>query len=181
MAELGIYPNKSLTVQFPEYIPNNLISHFVRGYFDGDGCISIKETSIKLKTGLLIDAKLTGNNLFLQKLESILKSLNIKCSLIKDPKENCWNLFINGSKNQKKFLDWIYKDATIYLVRKYNKYIKFINNRNFSIETPKEKNIRIKNQIKEIIQDKNNGMLVKDICKKYKISNTTLRKILNNK
>src|SRR3989344_1919719 len=35
---LGLYPNKSLTVKFPR-IPKKYFSHFVRGYFDGDGCI----------------------------------------------------------------------------------------------------------------------------------------------
>ena len=34
----GLYPNKSLTVNFPK-IPKKYLGHFIRGYFDGDGCI----------------------------------------------------------------------------------------------------------------------------------------------
>ena len=34
----GIYPKKSLTVKFPN-IPDKYLSSFVRGYFDGDGCV----------------------------------------------------------------------------------------------------------------------------------------------
>lgn len=26
-------------------VPKDLLSHFIRGYFDGDGCIMTKETS----------------------------------------------------------------------------------------------------------------------------------------
>jgi len=38
LEELGLYPNKSLTVKFPN-IPEKYLSHFIRGLFDGDGCI----------------------------------------------------------------------------------------------------------------------------------------------
>ena len=40
LSKLGLYPNKSLTIKFP-IVPQKCISHFVRGYFDGDGCISL--------------------------------------------------------------------------------------------------------------------------------------------
>ncbi len=40
LMKLGLYPNKSLTIKFP-LIPKNYLSHFVRGYFDGDGCVRI--------------------------------------------------------------------------------------------------------------------------------------------
>ena len=38
---LGCFPRKSLILQFPtlEQVPNSLISHFIRGYFDGNGSI----------------------------------------------------------------------------------------------------------------------------------------------
>ena len=41
LRKLGIYPSKSLTVKFPN-IPSHFLSHFVRGYFDGDGCIFLE-------------------------------------------------------------------------------------------------------------------------------------------
>ena len=42
---LGIVSNKSLTLQFPKNIPNSLIKHYLRGYFDGDGSISTNGTN----------------------------------------------------------------------------------------------------------------------------------------
>lgn len=35
----GCVENKSLILQFPKTVPEKLMSHFIRGYFDGDGCI----------------------------------------------------------------------------------------------------------------------------------------------
>ena len=39
LTELGFTPNKSLILQYPP-IPDEYICHFLRGYFDGDGCVS---------------------------------------------------------------------------------------------------------------------------------------------
>lgn len=36
----GVYPRKSNVCVFPEQIPNHLWSHFIRGVFDGDGCVT---------------------------------------------------------------------------------------------------------------------------------------------
>ncbi|MDL2302602.1 LAGLIDADG family homing endonuclease, partial [Lachnospiraceae bacterium OttesenSCG-928-D06] len=42
LISLGCVPQKSLTLTFPseELLPGNYVRHFIRGYFDGDGCIS---------------------------------------------------------------------------------------------------------------------------------------------
>jgi len=40
VAALGAFQAKSLVLKWPETIPAEFVSHFVRGYFDGDGCIS---------------------------------------------------------------------------------------------------------------------------------------------
>lgn len=40
LLELGLTPNKSKTLQLPK-VPEKYLADFVRGYFDGDGCITI--------------------------------------------------------------------------------------------------------------------------------------------
>lgn len=40
LEKLGLYPNKSLTITFPS-VPKKFLCHFVRGYFDGDGCVRL--------------------------------------------------------------------------------------------------------------------------------------------
>ena len=37
LIELGMVPNKTFSLEFPGYIPNEYLKHFVRGYFDGTG------------------------------------------------------------------------------------------------------------------------------------------------
>lgn len=41
----GVYPRKSNVCVFPEQIPKHLWSHFIRGVFDGDGCVTTKTNS----------------------------------------------------------------------------------------------------------------------------------------
>ncbi|OGZ17146.1 MAG: hypothetical protein A2494_03685 [Candidatus Lloydbacteria bacterium RIFOXYC12_FULL_46_25] len=43
LIEIGLYPNKSLTIKIPS-VPDEFFSDFVRGYFDGDGCVSLYRT-----------------------------------------------------------------------------------------------------------------------------------------
>lgn len=42
LEKYGIRQNKSLTVKFP-IIPNKYLSSFIRGYFDGDGCVHFEK------------------------------------------------------------------------------------------------------------------------------------------
>lgn len=42
LLKLGLYPNKSLTISFPT-VPQKYLADFVRGYFDGDGCIYLEK------------------------------------------------------------------------------------------------------------------------------------------
>ena len=39
LEEKGLHPNKTFTIKYPE-ISEELERHFLRGYFDGDGCIT---------------------------------------------------------------------------------------------------------------------------------------------
>lgn len=40
----GLVPNKSLTMKFPS-VPKKYISDFIRGYFDGDGCVFVERNT----------------------------------------------------------------------------------------------------------------------------------------
>lgn len=42
LINLGCIPRKTLVLKFPNEstVPKQLIKHFIRGYMDGDGCIS---------------------------------------------------------------------------------------------------------------------------------------------
>lgn len=108
--KLGVIPAKSLVIDFPTFdqVPQNLIHHFVRGVFDGDGSIS---------NGIMI----CGSYLFTQKLAQIIpcKITNIY-QRYKDrkPEKSAHQLFIGRRQEIQKFINWLYMDATIYLNRK---------------------------------------------------------------
>ena len=54
LIRLGCMPRKTFLLTFPTYeqVPKTLIHHFMRGYFDGDGCICMrrKKTNVNLFT-----------------------------------------------------------------------------------------------------------------------------------
>lgn len=127
----GCVPNKSLILEFPKTIPSNLIGHFIRGYSDGDGTIyeNKLQKSATSKPYSNYIWKIVSTKVFCQSVAEIIKNeLNINCSQsLSRPKTNqiTTTLSVGGNIQTMKLLDWLYKDATMYLSRKYNKYIEF--------------------------------------------------------
>lgn len=102
--------------------------HYLRGFFDGDGCITEFFNNRPTATFRVF---LTSGSL--QFLEDVLELLRIESIIIggsiQKKSANCWHIQL-GVKDSTSFLTWIYKDANIYLVRKYDKYINLIVNNN---------------------------------------------------
>ena len=75
LLRLGVYPSKSLTERMPR-IPRKFIKDFVRGNFDGDGCVHLDKSKGK-KQKIVLRALLTvftsGSKEFLDDLLQILK------------------------------------------------------------------------------------------------------------
>lgn len=123
----GCIPNKSLTLKFPTSISKNLLSHFLRGYSDGDGCIYKN----KLKHGINTIWKIVSTKQFCESVSKFLKDeLNINCSQCLTCSNNqiTTTLSVGGNIQVKKLLNWLYKDSIIYLPRKFEKYQEFISN-----------------------------------------------------
>lgn len=112
---LGMTSNKSLTLEFPN-IPPELHRHFIRGYFDGDG-------TINKKTGSFI---LTSTKQFLSSIQDILHdALGVDKGILQEsPCHNgiTYDLKYHRKSESSLILDWLYKDANLYLKRKYNLY-----------------------------------------------------------
>jgi len=47
LVNLGLTPNKSLTMQFPN-VPDEFVRHFIRGCWDGDGSVFVDKSSRKM-------------------------------------------------------------------------------------------------------------------------------------
>lgn len=117
----GCPPKKSLILQFPNnnIINGNLLPHFIRGYFDGDGSIYISKKE-KSKSNI----SLLGTNIFLKKLLTITNWKKNKLFLNSKDNPNTWVLSYGG-KTALNILNILYKDASVYLDRKYKKYEKY--------------------------------------------------------
>lgn len=117
----GLYPNKGTTLKFPDTVPSFLLVHFIRGYFDGDGCIY---TNFKNHDYLF--SIVAPQNFLLKIQELMIKDLSLTKTKLYNPK-NCKDtqlhiLTYQGRKNLLRIRDWLYKDANIYLSRKKDKF-----------------------------------------------------------
>lgn len=117
LIENGCVPRKSTIIQFPYNISNELYRHFIRGYFDGDGSVGAYGKYKYIRASIEC-----ASYDFLTSIKNILNENDITCGISKD--YNAWKLYIGGMKNTNKFLNYLYKDSSIYLDRKYYKYIK---------------------------------------------------------
>lgn len=122
LEKFNIFPRKSLVYDMPEYIINhNLVHHFMRGYNDGDGSFFTS-----LRKGRKTEQKyfsLVGTKNFLTNYRNILeKNCNIKKRTreVRERKSQ-YILEYGGNGILSKISNYLYKDATIYLDRKYDK------------------------------------------------------------
>lgn len=113
----GCYYNKSLILRWPTTIHQDLVSHFVRGYMDGDGSICIS----KNKYGPSFKLRFEGTKEFLEGLMDYFK-INLTLQKRNNDNKNSFTLDIGGNKKVLEKLDILYKDATIFLDRKYERY-----------------------------------------------------------
>ena len=113
----GCYYNKSLILRWPTTIPHDLMSHFVRGYMDGDGSIYIS----KIKYGSSFKLRFEGTKEFLEGLMDFFK-INLTLQKRNHDNKNSFTLDIGGNKKVLEKLDILYRDATIFLDRKYERY-----------------------------------------------------------
>lgn len=128
LKQYGVVPRKSYITYLPK-INDIYMSHLIRGILDGDGSILAKPSP-----------KQDGHNRYLhsisfcgshQLMEDIAKYLYNNLQL-KQPiqvydyqDKNLSDIHIQNYEDMEKVGDWLYKDATIYLVRKNNIYNSF--------------------------------------------------------
>jgi intron-encoded putative endonuclease len=128
----GIHEKKSLTFNdIPEILPKEYIRDFIRGYFDGDGCIrtgkTISHWRNKRYEYITWAANIIATSKMCIKLKEILdKELNYNCPIHTSKTLGMEYTCIYGQQTLKKFYEYMYKDATRYMLRKYNKWQEFL-------------------------------------------------------
>lgn len=117
--ELGVYENKTFKITFPNFLSAELCSHFIRGYFDGDGSISVNDKRSQFQ--------ILGTESFLSSvMEVLVKNCDVNYVKLglnhKNNTHNIRTLGYGGNGNIKKLYKYLYKDAQIFMIRKKNKF-----------------------------------------------------------
>lgn len=115
----GIRERKSKGNLVWPILNQDLYRHFIRGFLDGDGWISLR-----LERNTACVGFCSTDNSFLLKIASL---FNFKwCNCIKSNRGNnsliVYNLSTESRKNVLFLKDYLYKDSSIYLIRKFNKF-----------------------------------------------------------
>lgn len=144
LCKLNCTQDKSLTLRFPNFISDELMPHFIRGLFDGDGCIwngQRKKMIVKDKTRksgkrerIIHNVKFTytGNVEFITALQNyFILHLGLSKTKLNFSKANNVNtstcssvctLEYSGRSNIRKLYDYMYKNAHYYEITKFNKF-----------------------------------------------------------
>ncbi len=112
----GCVPNKSLILKFPKNIHKKLLRHFIRGYFDGDGTVCAK-----YKKGNT-SCSFVGTKSFLKKMEKIINIYFYNKSRKLGKAGRNFVVYYSGKHIVNKINDYLYKNATIYLQRKKDRF-----------------------------------------------------------
>lgn len=121
LKQYGLHERKSLDCLFPDNIPRHLYPHLIRGIFDGDGSVSYYARHGR-KSHTKAVRFCSGNKQFLVDLIDL---LYYECGAFRPSiyreKENLWSIRYASNENMIRIIDYMYRDAHIYLYRK--KYI----------------------------------------------------------
>ena len=127
----NIRQNKSLTCELPNInIKPENFHHFIRGIFDGDGCIykARIQTKHRQKSAAFVVSIINSKKLCNQ-LKDRFKILgfNFKLKHHSHCNDNVKSIILSGNRQVERFLNWMYRGSTICLTRKYNKYLDLVN------------------------------------------------------
>lgn len=118
------YGTKEQRTDIPP-MPQKLLHHFIRGYFDGDGCLSVYEQNSTRRQ----EWSLTGNEKLLVKIQNI---LNLETSVSKNVALKRYkrttkaiSLRYGRRSDIPSLYDYMYDGATVYMESKHQKFEKF--------------------------------------------------------
>jgi hypothetical protein len=121
----GVLAHKTNVLRAPN-INYDLIKHFIRGYFDGDGCVCLNNAK-----SASYSVSFIGTDNILNFISNHLLEQNIitKTPTLYKRKPNhiVSNIRFGGNQIAYKILNYLYDNSKVYLDRKYNKYLQLIN------------------------------------------------------
>lgn len=167
--------NKTYKLEWCKNIPDELMIYFIRGYFDGDGCVHLN----KEKGNYF--ATFVGTENFLKGIKNFYnESCNNQDGSIKIYKTYS-HLVFGGKYVAKTFLDWLYKDSTeeTRLSRKYQKYLELAE---YVGDDPKPyNNQKIDQEVANNIRSLHQTISAKDISFQLDVPLSTIYDVLSNR
>lgn len=123
LKELGCYQGKSMNLKWPPQgaIPPDLMKHFIRGYFDGDGCLRVRQP----KNSKFYLVSFVANDEFMKAFVKYIKQ-ELKIKFAVHPHKKIYQAELYSRGDCLLFLNYIYQDNKISLDRKYNLYLEFL-------------------------------------------------------
>jgi hypothetical protein len=109
---LGCTPAKSKTLQFPTSVPIGLTQHFIRGLWDGDGCVR--------RTSNGVAVELCGTKEVVTAVRDWLVHQGLPKATVR-PHSSIFKIAYNGRVSVLLFRCAVYKGATVFLRRKKDK------------------------------------------------------------
>ena len=126
----GCVENKTFKLKFPEFLDKDLIPHFVRGYFDGDGSVFLYVQKTKTKDYVNLGITICGTESYLKEFA---KACNLPENVVyKDKRKDtdCWSIKLVSNLRCLTFYHFMYNDAgKLCLQRKRDKFEDFIKER----------------------------------------------------
>lgn len=130
LISLGVTPRKSGIAELTALVPKELYRHYIRGYFDGNGTVSLQRNDTFLYFGFY-----GGHNIIYQIHEWLSKEIHVSNRKIID-KEKDHISFVSYSTTQDliSFYKLMYSDANYYMHRKKEKFDIFFRMKNIIID-----------------------------------------------
>lgn len=130
LSKYGVVPNKTGKEILPYLSSSELMRHMLRGIIDGDGWITYKSAYRNPQRLDWTVGIVSSNKVFLETIQLFInKSLQSNngyfYTVKKKGYKEYYTLCFSGNEFLEKLLTWLYKDASIYLERKYNRFLKF--------------------------------------------------------
>lgn len=127
LIKLGVTPSKTFTLKMPD-IKNDLIKHFIRGYFDGDGHIGRYIRHDKNKTRDVFNFEIVGASFdVLNSINCYFKLNEIKTNIYVRKSNGTYRLVTSSLCEISKIINHIYSGSNVYLERKYLKSQEILN------------------------------------------------------
>lgn len=117
LCKWGCVPNKTFLINKIPNIPRDYVSHFLRGYFDGDGSLHYLKSTNNFRISFTCGS--------VEFLEDIQKELGTSLSIRNEKGTNSNYLQISGRHQVERILNYLYKDSaeSTRLDRKYDLYL----------------------------------------------------------